>query len=181
MLLDWRNLDSQQDQFEYVRKHGLAYTRVKSFVTSTVHLLNRVKESLSVSVSASISLDNLSLPSIYKQNMLRLILAWNSEDNILQAKEMKVKSDTTYYTAAVDPPVLTPNHLKPLFPPGVSWKLEGKVRKIYDGRFSDTKRTPLQLLTAMLTASNSLITWLIQQGKKGQNAGTHVIIAIASE
>jgi hypothetical protein len=183
LFADWSQLTSLQSQYNYAKEYGLAHTRVKLFVSSTIHLIARVKESLAESTASTISLDNISSPNIYKQNMLRLILAWNNEDNILQAKDLNVKSDTAFYTAIIESPNLSLNHLKPLFPRNMPWKLDSNVKKIYDGRFSDTSRTPLQLLTALISAADTIITWLIHQSVIGDKKLLNItfIIAIATE
>ena len=62
-----------------------------------------------------------------KQNILRLILIWSSEDNILSAKPLQLKSHTQLYTAQLDTP-LSKEHLNSLFPKEVEWKLEGTMR-----------------------------------------------------
>ena len=211
LFVEWRRLLTQQDQFDFCRRHGLANIRVKSFMSSTTHLLSRVRESLTPAAANLLVFDYIGVPNVYKQNLLRLILAWNGkaytrrmlvytshicfgvntlfsiisythvltylylsisvyiacagEDNILEAKALQNKSPTSFYTAAIESVGLSANHIKPLFPKEIPWQLQGSVKKSYDARFSDTTRTPLQLITAMISASASPIIWLTHEIK----------------
>ena len=79
LFVEWRRLLTQQDQFDYCRRHGLANIRVKSFMSSTIHLLSRVRESLTPAAANLLVFDYIGVPNVYKQNLLRLILAWNGK------------------------------------------------------------------------------------------------------
>ena len=79
LFVEWRRLQTQQDQFDFCRRHGLANIRVKSFMSSTTHLLSRVRESLTPAAANLLVFDYIGVPNVYKQNLLRLILAWNGK------------------------------------------------------------------------------------------------------
>ena len=199
LFIEWRNLlkthvNNLQPLYDYCRRLGLAYTRVKSFYSSTSHLLSRVNESLGYrththsvhhtttnnhSSKQALSFDHLHSLSVSKQNMLRLILLWSSEDNILSAKPLQLKSNTTLYTAQFDVP-LSKEHLNPLFPVDVEWKLDGCMRKIYDAKFNHNEpRNNKLLLTTILQYSHAPVVWIIVQAKDVVTRNLINIISIA--
>lgn len=132
------------EQQEWVQEHGLVYPRVRLFMSSTRHLLERVNACLCTSRKHQhLSFDSLAAPpSKHKQNMLRLALAWNCEGNVLLAKPPKgFKSKDELFTVPIVTPSLSEPLVHELFGEGVEWKLDASSRTIYDAAYTDVERS----------------------------------------
>ena len=141
-------MDSK-DRMSWAFANGIVATRLKQFIAISRHLVERVNSSLKRSSSglrrgasheemaiSNLTLRKLSSPHVL--NSLRLIMTWVSDGNILRQKLPRIKTKADLFTAGV-PSVngaLTEAHFTNFFPSNVSWRLQRKCKKIYDGRYS---------------------------------------------
>ena len=100
-------------------------------------------------------------------NLLRLILTWTAEGNVLKQKKKTVKSPAECYTVPVFmQPELTLDHVTSLLPKSIPWQLESHGRRVYDAKVSVGRKTDTvqSLVQALVTAAPTApLIWLVQQ------------------
>ena len=100
-------------------------------------------------------------------NLLRLILTWTAEGNVLKQKKKTVKSPAECYTVPVFmQPELTQDHVTSLLPKSIPWQLESHGRRVYDAKVSVGRKTDTvqSLIQALVTAAPTApLVWLVQQ------------------
>ena len=108
-------------------------------------------------------------------NLLRLILTWTAEGNVLKQKKKTVKSPAECYTVPVFmQPELTLDHVTSLLPKSIPWHLESHGRRVYDAKVSVGRKTDTvqSLIQALVTAAPSApLVWLVQQPPMANPSG----------
>ena len=189
MFLLWHSLDSSQRN-DWCQTHGLAHTRVRQFMSASLHLIERVNSALqsqsqrhkkrsgkqdSVGDGAILSLDHLGAPlSALVVNTLRLILTWTADGNLVRLNpQKKLLTRADFSSVTLTGESVSKTHLDPLFPPSVTWTFDNTLRRIFDAPLSETriKASMLELLKDLavcfdggeISNNVSAVVWIVQQ------------------
>ena len=202
MFIRWLKMD-YAERNQWCSKHGLAHARMRQFVSSTSHLVDRVNTALQQQSFKQkkkggkredvVSLDLLPDANISDKhlNTYRLILAWSADGNLIRLNPQKKKMTSADYTSVTltGEPV-THSHLSPLFPESSSWVFENSLRRIFDAPFSASRHGTsslevLQDLASCVPASGvsaSSVVWVVQQlpvKPNGREGDISLVVAIS--
>lgn len=175
LFLIYRRLDFQ-DANDLATALGLAHSRVRQFVSSTKHLLQKVNDSLHTTFK-KFNFDSISpFFSESKLTLLRLILTWTNEANIIRYKPNRKQTEKDFYTIEVASPSLSDHQIKSIFPKPIHYSVENHGRRIYDGALSDTRLTAqcnvLELLIDLFRSAGDhptvALSWLVVEGSEGR-------------
>jgi len=189
MFLLWHSLDSSQRN-DWCQTHGLAHTRVRQFMSASLHLIERVNSALksqsqrhnkrsgkqdSGDDTAVLSLDYLGdTLSDLVVNTLRLILTWTADGNLVRLNPQKKQlTRADFSSVTLTGESVSKAHLDPLFPPSVTWTFDNTLRRIFDAPLSETrtKASMLELLKDLaacfdggeISNNVSAVVWIVQQ------------------
>ena len=167
MLIVWRSL-SDSEKSLYVQKYGIVYNNMKQFDLTAKHLAEKVESSLSPDIFKNNQNRKLKLPDDQTILLLRLLLTWTADGNIIRMKPMEENSKSRRNIAVINSPHLTDDHIKPLFPDCVDWELETYGKRIYTGILNNRwlEASNHSLLVELCTIANSIgvpVVWVQQK------------------
>ena len=205
MFILWYNMD-HAERNDWCSKHGLAHVRVRQFVSSSTHLIERVNSGLSTGKKREggrgsqfaknkdvLSLDDLPHPDNIDNRSLtiyRLILTWTADGNVVRMNPQKKQLTSADYSSVTFTGVesLTKAHLSSLFPDSIDWKFDCNMRRLYDAPISPSRKacSPILLirdlassLVADISSNQSAMVWIIQQKEAKVENGSSLILAVS--
>jgi len=166
MLIIWRNM-SDNERSVWVQKYGIVYNNMKQFDLTAKHLAEKVESSISPDILKEDKYKELKLPNDQTILLLRLLLTWTADGNIIRLKQTK-ENFVKRNIAIILSPHLTHNHLKPLFPDCVDWRLETYGKHIYTGllnyRWQQASNQSLLFeLCGMASTMNVPVVWILKK------------------
>eukprot|EP01041_Mallomonas_annulata_P005183 gene5183-10365_t len=190
MLIRWRSLSSNDSsRKKWSEEYGLSFKTMKQFESSARHLADRVDILLNGDIDDDELNRNrvrndifhgLDYPSRENINLLRLLLVWSSDGNILRMKPIRMKAESERTCVTVIKPRLSRKHLFPLFPPSIPFALVNEGSRMYSA-FMTPQQEQMGLselfvsLCALATSVKAPFVWLhmIPKSKsvKGQGKG----------
>jgi hypothetical protein len=169
----------------------LVTARTQAFVSSAKSLLNRVNDAIEANerkfqrlrrqqqsfgvgkglnhkqgsgfnACARLSFDSITVPlTSQTQNLLRLILTWCCNKNILRSQIKKGVAREDYYTVHVKSPKLTESSVRSIFGTVCNWKLQKTGTRVYLGSVSMEGRSALQVVAETARHSNVPFVWAV--------------------
>eukprot|EP01036_Dinobryon_divergens_P034678 gene34678-44844_t len=187
MLIRWRSLPNNDfARQKWSEGHGVSFKTMKQFESSARHLADRLDTALKGSIDDDEELNRnklrndifhgLDYPSRENINLLRLLLVWTSDGNILRMKKVRMTAESERQIVKVSMPHLSLEHVSPLFPPSVPFALVNEGSRMYSA-FMAPQQQELDLgelflsLCALATSVNAPFVWLHMkpQSSKGND------------
>jgi hypothetical protein len=178
LLKHWFN-QRESRRGHWCFKHGLVMARVKSFVSSSKYLLERTNAAVSaerrwhrpnsrpISASKALSFEQIATPlSAESQNLLRLIMTWSCEPNILKGKVKSKVRDFDFNTVIVRSPRLTNASISSVLRKHCEWTLVNYTEKVFNSKFCGGTRTLRDVISSMIRLSWLPVVSILQKVEK---------------
>lgn len=190
MFLLWHTMDVSERN-DWCHRNGLAHARMRQFVSSSCHLIERVNSAListrgkkgarvNSQSKKALSLDYLPDPMLLSDqllNTIRLILTWTADGNIIRMNPQKKQLTTADYSSVtLTGDSVTAAHLKPLFPDWLEWKFDNSLRRVFDAPLSNARMngSSLEMLKDIAACIGndvkSAMVWVLEQMPPKSNA-----------
>lgn len=118
----------------WISKHSISYIRFLHFRTSTFDCMRRVRRLLHNSSFRANKLSDINDGDITikssdlgneKLNMLRLLLTWTCDENIMKQESSTLKMDQSPEDVVIMSPEFKEDHLRELLPKAITWSVRG--------------------------------------------------------
>eukprot|EP01034_Spumella_vulgaris_P036754 gene36754-45343_t len=140
LFLVWRRL-SHEESGDLASAMGIAHTRMRQFANSTKYLLQKVNDSLHTTFK-KFDFDKVDVHfSEEKLTLLRLVLTWTNEANVIKFKPNRKNKEPDYHTIDISAPTLTVSQIKSILPSPLSYKILNRGRRIFDATLSASRIT----------------------------------------